>query len=319
MRFTQLTPNTNTDILQLIHTNPWRIFDRGIFIPCKELTIDPINQVFEKNQFSPELSFAIYDDNKLKGILFASKQQTEQKNTITIFILEADRTDNFKLIIETMLTELHSRAKKEGINTLQIRPSQPLSTAANLRDDEFVDTLFKMGYWRDITIAAEMKTNLDNWQASEKIISKEKELNQKGIIFKRMKKDDWEKMLELHQREQAHSGWTKLLEDVINQCGPEYIIIAEDKTNNKIIGYATFFARTIFSDLPEYGPVLVDPEYRGMSISSILMKYSVEMIKQIGKAKQIQLSCYPDKFPVYTRQGFYFTNKYLFHATSIIK
>ncbi len=320
MRFDSISPAIKNDIISLIHTSPWRIFDRGIFVPCEKLADSALTQIYEKQQFNSEYSFAYLDDNNnLKGVLFAKELTIDDKPAIGIFILEADRDDNFKQIVEDMLNELHRRAKSKAITTLQLTPSQPLSSAVNIKDDELVDILFKMGYWQNITIAAEMRTEVSTWRPSEKIINREKELREKGIVFRKLQENDWDAIIDFHEREHAHRSWTSLLEDVINEVGHKYIVIAEDINNKKIIGYATFFARTMFSELPEFGPVMVDPEYRGLSISSILMKYAVEMIKEIGKARQIQLSCYPNKFPVYTRQGYYFTHKYIFAATSKIK
>ena len=38
-------------------------------------------------------------------------------------------------------------------------------------------------------------------------------------------------------------------------------------------------------------------------------------IVRLGQAGEDQLRAYPGKFPIYLRQGFEFTRKYLLHAT----
>ncbi len=60
--------------------------------------------------------------------------------------------------------------------------------------------------------------------------------------------------------------------------------------------------------------MLIEPGWRRRGLSSVLMARSLMQIFELERAAQVQLSCYPSKFPVYPRQGFLFTRKYLLHA-----
>ena len=311
MEILRIREDMTDEMLAVIRQNPWRIFCRGIFIPCADLTAEDIQRVFQSESARPTLAIGAFDSQRLTGFLFAR----ETSDALHIFILDTFRGARFQPTLEKLLAETQRVAEETGLEKTRVAPLQPLSSAFDLKDDEALDALFKMGYWRDVLIAAEMRFDMRGWRMPAKVVEREKALADRGIHFRAMREEDWQGVVDLHGGAGGYTGWPKLVRDVVDQVGAGFVQLVCD--SQRIIGYSTFFARTIHSPLPEYGPVFIEETYRGMGISSVLIARSLKQIADLGKADETQLSCYPNKFPVYPRQGFQFTHKYLFQVTAI--
>ena len=308
MDIVKLSKEMASKMFRVIKSNPGRIFCRGIFIPCSEMIEEDVKRIFDEEKIDCAFSLAAFDGDVMKGFAGAVKNDDYLK----IVLLECERDAEFAETAGALIKGLFSLANDAGLAELRVEPQQPLSSAFNLRDDQMIETLFTYGFYNDLTIAAEMRINLSDWSYPDRMIERKKKLAKEDIKFRPMREDDLDEMHTLHGEGHA---WMKLIKDVMDVDTSKIVVATKGA---RIIAYSTFFARTIFSELPEYGPVMVDPDYRRLGLSSVLMAESLLQIKDIGKADEVQLSCYPNKFPVYPRQGFHFTHKYLFHATAKI-
>jgi len=193
-----------------------------------------------------------------------------------------------------------------------IEPAQPLSSAFDLHDDDALDALFGLGFWQNPTIAAEMRRSLKGYALSDRDFERLQMLADQGITVRHATQED-EALLDAYFEGNLVAGWAGLAFGTFIQVGPEFVVLA--LRDNQIIGYATFFSSTVFTALPEFGPLFVEPEFRGKGLSSALHAVALGQIARLGRAKDVQLSSYPNKFPIYTRQGYTMTHKYLFHIT----
>lgn len=311
MQIGQLNRDMVREMAGVIHTSPWRTFCRGIFTPCTQISSDDFQLLFEDSQYDPNLSFALTENDKLTG--FAMAKMIDSR--IEIFLLEAKRDDAYSGRVDLLLQSVFQEAEKRSITHLAINANYLMSTGIDLKDNAAMDAVLKMGFWQNVLIAAEMRIELKGYSVPEKIHTREKKLEDEGIIIRPCTGDDLAILDEMCSWQSATGGaWGKLLRDVIESAGCEFIIIAVQ--NKSIIGYSTFFARTIMSAMPECGPVFVKPEFRGKGIAGIMLTKSLMQIVNLAIAPQVQLSCYPNKFVVYPKLGFYFTNKYMLHADS---
>ena len=311
MKFTAFTPDISRSITSVIHTSPWRIFCEGVIIPCIEIEQKYVDSIFIEGCVDEDLSFCVFDENGvLQGFLAAKKNDDH----VLIYLLEAVRNDKYSETLELMLSEICRRSELAGVTDLRVGPQSPVSSTIDMKDDDFQNILFKHGYWQDVLIAAEMLIDLDDYKVPPRIIDREERFANEGILFRPCGQDDFDRLDRyINWKNPERRSWGKLVADVI-AVDPTFVFLAVK--GDDVIAYSTFFARTIKTKLPEYGPVFTDEKYRGKGIASVILAKSIMQIKELGIAPRIQLSCYPNKFPVYPRQGFYFTQKYLFRVTS---
>jgi len=311
MHVTSLDVAATESMTHIVRENAWKMFCRGIFIAGRQLADDAMEGLFSELPLEPDLCLGAFDGTQLKGFLIARPVETR----LEIFLLEATRDASHAKTIEALLAEIHIRGRQRAAEELAIRPYPTLCSTVNLKDDAMLDVLFKMGFWQDVTLAAEMRISLNNYCVPQKVHPREVQLTNQGFSIRPCSQADLDALDRMCSwREATGFAWGKLLRDVITETDPGFIILA--MKDGEVVGYSTFFARTIMNDLPEYGPVFVNKELRGQGLASVMLSKSLTQIVELGKAKQVQLSCYPNKFPIYSREGFFFTDKYLFHATS---
>ncbi|HCN07295.1 MAG TPA: hypothetical protein DIT01_05125 [Lentisphaeria bacterium] len=306
MDITTLHPGIAAETTRLIRSNPRSIFCRGIFIPACELGDDEIPWT----NVDPECCFAAIDRDELLGVAGTIFNE----DALELFLLEAKRGPRFVEIAERLLHSVRDLAVQRGVTTLKLTPRQPISSAFDMMDDDWIDLLFAMGYYNEIIIGAEMRLDLEGYRIPENIAQREEALAGQGVTVRPCAVDDIAALEEFYERAPYVGTWPQLVRDVIEQVDVTYVMLA--LKDDVVIAYSTFFARTIETALPEYGPVLIDPDWRRRGLSSVLMARSLMQIVELDRAAQVQLSCYPSKFPVYPRQGFRFTRKYLLHATA---
>jgi GNAT superfamily N-acetyltransferase len=295
-------------IADLMRQSPWRVFCRGICVPCHDLNEDDVREAFEQGVIEEAWSMAAEIDGELVGFVAAARRDEQ----VDLFLFEARRDERFVATMEAMLAALQQKARDAGINRIEILPKQPLSTTVDFKDDALIDVVFKMGFWHVAVVAAEMRIDLAGYAPPSNVAKRERALATNGVIVRPCTDADMPALLRLWEPKDApYVTWRRLVMDVVQQVGPRYVVLAMHDSN--VVGYATFFARTIHSVLPEYGPVWIAESHRGRGLSSVLMAKALRQIADLGIATQVQLSCYPNKFPVYTRQGYHFTQKYLFH------
>jgi hypothetical protein len=312
MELIQLRPEMLRYMTRLVNGSPWRIFCRGIFIPCADFDEAAAATVFEAGGADADVSFAACDTGQLLGYVGARLMD----DAVKIHLLEAVRDDRFAMVAEALLSRVQSVALDRGLTKAMIVPSQPLSSAFELKDDAAVDVLYKMGFWQNLLVAAEMRIGLDGYRVPERIIAREQALAEQGVTIRPCTPEDVPIVDAMFGGDRYGTAWGRLVSDVMDDVDPQYVMLALKDGSG--VAYSTFFARTIMSGLPEYGPIFIDTRCRGMGLSSVLMGKSLMQIVALGKAKEVQLSCYPNKFPVYTRQGYHFTHKYLFGATATL-
>ncbi|MBT3376640.1 MAG: GNAT family N-acetyltransferase [Lentisphaerae bacterium] len=306
-----LTPAHYADMADLIRRNPWRAFRNGIFVPCSVLTDHDVLQAFDVDtEPDADLSLGAYDGKKLLGFVRALDEP--DRNRIRIPLVDARRGKAFAETITELLSRILDEAEQRGRAEIVIQPMPPLASTFDLRDDEALDVLFSLGFWKDPIIAAEMRRSLKGYTISERDQERIRFLASEGITIRHAVQDD-EVLLDTYFEGNLTTGWPGMTFATFVRDGPEFVVLA--LRGEDVIGYATFFSSTVFTELPEFGPVFVEPEYRGNGLSSVLHAVALAQIARLGRAKEIQLSCFPDKFPIYTHQGYMFRNKYLFRAT----
>jgi hypothetical protein len=176
MDITTLHPEIAAETIRLIRSNPRSIFCRGIFMPAGELgdAETPWTNV------DPECCFAAVDQDELLGVAGT----IVNNDALELFLLEAQRGSRFVEIAERLLHSVRDLAVQRGLTSLKLTPRQPVSSAFDMMDDDWIDLLFTMGYHNEIIIGAEMRVDLDGYQIPEKIARREAALAGQGVTVR---------------------------------------------------------------------------------------------------------------------------------------
>lgn len=306
-----LRPEHATAMADVMRRNPGRAFRHGVFIPCSDLTDHDVLEVFEEESpMDSDLSFGAFDERGLIGFVGAIDEPGEER--IKIPLLDARRGKAYSETIADLVSEVLAVAEHRGRTSLVIESMHPISSVLDLRDDDALDVLFCLGFWQEPIITAEMRRDLKGYAPSARDKERLQLLAENGITIRHAVQDD-EILLDTYFEGNLTAGWPGLTFATFVREGPEFVVLA--LRDDQIIGYATFFSSTVFTEMPEFGPIFVEPEYRGNGISSALHAVALTQIGKLGRAKEVRLSCPPDTFAIYSHQGYEITNKYLSRVT----
>ena len=129
-------------------------------------------------------------------------------------------------------------------------------------------------------------------------------LPQEGIIVDHGRADQMEEAATFCA---TQFGAYPYIPDAAEHGGPDIVEVATQ--GGKVVGISTFFGWTLAHEMPEYGPILLDPSLRKRKIGKLLLFRSTEELKRRGY-KAVRLSCYSDKYRFYSSAGFEFRERF---------
>ena len=321
MEIKKFRPEDVDKMFRLIHDSGRIIQVRAAYIDSHLVTLQEVKELLRHPRFDPDGVFfaysaaadaaakaGLYSDHMPVGFTMATC--SGEKAMLHFFIVKRQHFDGAALLLECVLDWARSEGAAEiEQGRLDWNPlSGAMDDVFRVEEDEHYVELFRSkGFDVNSLKAGNMIIDLETFQEMPEIKDLEKKLTGEGIHFRTAAKSDMDKVLAV-----ARSGDANVLVSEAFKERPESIEVALHE--GKVIGYSTFFAWTLSEPLPEYGPVLVLPDYRRRHIGTVLLYRSIKYTRQLGK-QSVRLSCSGiPLFHYYGKVGFEQTEKWYRHV-----
>jgi len=225
--------------------------------------------------------FLIAVEEKVVGFIFGIKRSTPyfsrgcESGIGWIKALGVSKSN--QQIGTSLLIELEKRFKDDGVSKIVLGNYSPSYLVSGIPADEYCPAIafFEHHNYSRVGNSYWMERQLDEYVYPDEIVTKKRELEKNGYIFKKFDLDNTYQFIKMMKRNFSDSWTSYVVNAIANGTATQTIILCSDPTG-KVIGYVS--RASIDCDPYRFGPFGIDKDYRNQGIGEIMIH---EMFKSM--------------------------------------
>lgn len=273
----------------------------------KELLFDPITEenFYEKiildDQFSVQNFLLATIDESIIGFLYGSYNLKLKKSWI--MFLTVDEKYQRQNIGTELVTIFKNRMIQRGIKTISLSDYifNYFTPGVDVRYKAGLLFFNKHGFYKR-TEAVSMNCDLD-----KNIESIKRKTTSTDFVYRLFRREDTIVLLEFVKNEFGNSWYEDIRKSLLRKRGEETIIVALDKKNKKIVGFAM---HQMDGNPERFGPIGVKKTYRSKGIGGDLVRETLVNMFSYGIKRPFFLWTSENNVNFYGKYGFNIFRKY---------